>query len=42
MNELTKTTMAADADAAQGHVWVDRTPAGTRASMARKTHLGKR
>jgi hypothetical protein len=42
MNELTATTMAADTDAAQGHAWVDRTPAGARASTARKAHLGKR
>jgi len=42
MNELTETTMAADADAAQGHTWDDRTPAGAGASTARKKHLGKR
>jgi hypothetical protein len=41
MNELTEATMAADTDAAQGQTWVDRTPAGARASTARKTHLGE-
>ncbi|MBB4368254.1 hypothetical protein GGD63_001033 [Bradyrhizobium sp. cir1] len=42
MNELTETTMAADADAAQGHTWGDRVHAGARGSTARKTHFGKR
>ena len=42
MNELTETIMAADANASQGHDWIDWAHANVRASTARNTHTGKR
>jgi len=42
MNELTETTMATDINAAQGHSRINRAPADTSASTARRSHPGKR
>ncbi|WP_283812338.1 hypothetical protein [Bradyrhizobium sp. USDA 3458] len=42
MNELTKTIMAADIGAAQGDSRINRAPADTSASTAKRARPGKR